>query len=346
MDEIKETLIFRTDRLGDFIISCPFIKSYINKFANNPVTIITSEYNSKFIEKFKFVSKTIPLENRFRLIPKIITLIKMIILLRQKSYRHIIILDGKKRSFFISLFLKGNKSALIQSPSIKFMSKILRYKTVTNSEIQHQVKNFSFLANLIGFKIIEKNPNIYENFHINKKFLFKKKFIILHLDEKWFSKLYYSDFTDINPSVDQIKYLIEQISINLNDNFDIVLTSGNRNIKNLTNFVSNFKTSDNIIFKSEINNKTITYLNNISIEDLAHVVSLSSLVICCEGAISHLSNNFNIPTLALYEKKRYQHTKFWTGHMKKISLYERKNINFLIRDNDFFLNIRNMINIK
>ena len=27
MDELK-TLIFRTDRIGDFIISCPFILSY------------------------------------------------------------------------------------------------------------------------------------------------------------------------------------------------------------------------------------------------------------------------------------------------------------------------------
>jgi ADP-heptose:LPS heptosyltransferase len=31
MDEIK-TLIFRTDRLGDFLISCPFILSYKKNF--------------------------------------------------------------------------------------------------------------------------------------------------------------------------------------------------------------------------------------------------------------------------------------------------------------------------
>ena len=34
MDEI-ETLIFRTDRIGDFIISCPFIKSYKKKKQSN-----------------------------------------------------------------------------------------------------------------------------------------------------------------------------------------------------------------------------------------------------------------------------------------------------------------------
>ena len=345
MDEIKDTLIFRTDRMGDFIISCPFIKSYIKKFSKNPVTIIASEYNYKFIKKFEFISKIIPLENKFRLIPKIITLIKMIIYLKQKNYKHIIILDGKKRSFFISLFLKGEKSILVQSKSIKFISKFLKYKTVTNSEIQCQVKNFSFLANLIGFKIFEKNPNIYENLNINKKFIFKNKFIILHLDEKWFSKLYYSDFTDINPKEQQIKSFIEQIFKNINNDFDIVITSGNKEIKSLTNFISNFKTSDNIIFKKEINNQTVFYLYDISFEDLANVVNLSSLVICCEGAISHLSNNFNIPTLAFYEKKRYQHTLFWTGHMKKITLHERKNMEELINDSDLFINIKNLINI-
>ena len=54
MDEIN-TLIFRTDRLGDFIISCPFIISYKKKNKNNKVTIISSEYNNKYIKKFKFI---------------------------------------------------------------------------------------------------------------------------------------------------------------------------------------------------------------------------------------------------------------------------------------------------
>ena len=39
MDEI-ETLIFRTDRIGDFIISCPFIKSYKKKKNQTSITII------------------------------------------------------------------------------------------------------------------------------------------------------------------------------------------------------------------------------------------------------------------------------------------------------------------
>ena len=78
MDEL-DTLIFRTDRIGDFIISCPFIKSYRSNFPENNITLISSEYNANFINQFEFISKTIPLKIKSRLIPKIIYLIKMII---------------------------------------------------------------------------------------------------------------------------------------------------------------------------------------------------------------------------------------------------------------------------
>jgi len=346
MDEI-ESLIFRTDRIGDFIISFPFIQSFKDNFPKTSISIVSSQYNSQFIKKFQFISNTIPLQSKLKLIPKIIILIKMIFLLRKKKYNHIIILDGKMRSFFISLFLKSkNKSILLQSKKIKLLSKFFNYKTVLNTEIQPQTKNFSFLANILGFKINNKNPNIYKDHNLDNKFLLERKFIVLHLDEKWFSKLYYSDFTDINPSVDEIELFIKKISNIFNNNYEVILTSGNRKIDNLINYISTFKKIDDFIFKKNIDNQTITYLHGISFEDLAFTVSNSVLVVCCEGAISHLSNNFKIPTLALYEKKRFQHTKFWTGHMKKIKLFERKKMNDLLLDKSLFNEIENLINLK
>jgi len=56
MDELR-TLIFRTDRLGDFIISCPFIISYKNKFPDSNISIVSSEYNSNYIENFDFINE-------------------------------------------------------------------------------------------------------------------------------------------------------------------------------------------------------------------------------------------------------------------------------------------------
>ncbi len=345
MDEL-DTLIFRTDRIGDFIISCPFIKSYRNNFSRNLVTLISSEYNANFINKFDFISKTIPLKIKSRLIPKIIDLIKMIIFLKKKKYKHIIVLDGKKRSFFISLFLSGKKSILLQSKAIKLISQIFNYNVITNAEIQSQTKNFSFLANKLGYKINNKNPNIYKDIKMDNKIQIEKKYIVLHIDEKWFSNLYHTDFTDINPSMEEIEILIKKILIISKNNFEIILTSGNKKIFNLSKHISGLKKFDNIIFKKNIDNHNIIYLHDISFEDLTGIVCNSSLIICCEGAISHLSNNFNIPTLALYEKKRFQHTKFWTGHMNKIKLHERKKMNELLLDNNFFDDIKTMINFS
>ena len=78
---------------------------------------------------------------------------------------------------------------------------------------------------------------------------------------------------------------------------------------------------------------------------MTFIVKKSKLVICCEGAISHLSYNFDIPTLALYEKKKLQHTKFWTGHMNNISLHERKKMVDLLIDDNFFNKIKLLVNI-
>lgn len=345
MDEI-ETLIFRTDRIGDFIISCPFIKSYKNKFNQTPITIISSDYNFNYVNKFDFIEKTIPLNAKTKLFPKLIILLKMIIRLRKKKYNHVIILDGKARSFFISFFLKGNKSILLQSKKLKLFSQIFRYKYVENYEIQSQLKNFSFLSNLLGFKILDKNPIIHKNLTVNNKLSFLKNYIILHIDEKWFSQHYYSDFTDINPNAENLKALVNKISNILNDDCKIVITSGKKKIKNIQEFISNFRTSDSYIYKKEFNNHDVIFLNNISIDELTYIVSNSKLVICCEGAISHLSYNFDIPTIAMYEKKRIQHTIFWTGHMNNILLHERKSINNLLIDDIFFNRIKDLISVK
>ena len=174
MDEL-ETLIFRTDRLGDFIISCPFIMSYKNKFSNNTISIVSSEYNSNYIRNFDFINQIIPLKNEIKFFPKLLILLKMILTLRKKKFKNIIVLDGKKRSFFISLFLKGNKSILLQSKELELFSKIFNYKSVINYEIQNQLKNFSYLASLLNFNINQKEIDIYKNYKFERKFDIKKK---------------------------------------------------------------------------------------------------------------------------------------------------------------------------
>ena len=75
--------------------------------------------------------------------------------------------------------------------------------------------------------------------------------------------------------------------------------------------------------------------------DLELIIKKSSFLICCEGGVSHASHNFKVKTLAFFQSNRFQHTKFWTGHMSNLILYERKNMQDMIEDSNFYNLIRN-----
>ena len=64
MDELN-TLIFRTDRIGDFIISV-LLYYHIKKFKDSKIILISSEYNYNYIKNFKFVNKIFPLKNEIK----------------------------------------------------------------------------------------------------------------------------------------------------------------------------------------------------------------------------------------------------------------------------------------
>ena len=342
MDELK-TLIFRTDRIGDFIISCPFILSYVENNPKNKILVVSSEYNYSYIKGFNFINKIITLKNKNKFFPKLIILIQIIILLRKEKYKDVIILDGKNRSFFISLFLKGKKSIFTDNRGIEFFSKIFKYIYVSNYQIQNQLKNFSFLASLNDFKIDLNKIDIYKNYSFSKKFQFPYKYIVIHLDEKWFTKFYYKDFTDINPNSEQIKVFINKIFEISKYQYDVVITTGTKELGQLNTFVSSFNKVDKDIFEQSKNTKIIRYVKNTSFNDLENIVKNSSFLITCEGGISHASHNLKIKTLAFYQKNRLEHMKFWTGHMKNMIIYERKNMSNLLNDTNFFDTLKNKL---
>ena len=52
----------------------------------------------------------------------------------------------------------------------------------------------------------------------------------------------------------------------------------------------------------------------------------AKIVICCEGAISHVSNAFKIKTIALVDDGHIKTAMFWTKHMENINLIYRKDV--------------------
>ena len=89
------------------------------------------------------------------------------------------------------------------------------------------------------------------------------------------------------------------------------------------------KKNNKYIIKNFKKNKVLL-LEDISFQSLEYLTSKASEIICCEGAISHVSNGFNIKTYALIEN--FVTAKFWTNHMKNIHLIRRSNIKNICND--------------
>ena len=56
---MKKFIIFRTDRLGDFLIITNIIKAIKDKYKDSHITVVGSPYNKKIINSYKIINKVI-----------------------------------------------------------------------------------------------------------------------------------------------------------------------------------------------------------------------------------------------------------------------------------------------
>ena len=82
-------LIFRTDRIGDFLITLPLIKSIKRNNLNAKIYVVTSNKNDQFVKSNKFVDETITKKIIF-------TKVKLFLKLKRNKYEAIIVSDKKK----------------------------------------------------------------------------------------------------------------------------------------------------------------------------------------------------------------------------------------------------------
>ena len=62
---MNKYLIFRTDRIGDFLLSLILIKSIKRNDPNSHITLVSSEKNYEYIKSFKEVNNVILLKKNF-----------------------------------------------------------------------------------------------------------------------------------------------------------------------------------------------------------------------------------------------------------------------------------------
>ena len=105
---MKSFLIFRTDRIGDFLVTSPIFSSIKRNYKNCKIDIVCSQMNYEYINSFNFFNKIFLYPNNF--------FEKLFFFMSLKKYDYILVTDGKKRSIYFSIF-KFCKQKFLFTPS-------------------------------------------------------------------------------------------------------------------------------------------------------------------------------------------------------------------------------------
>ena len=301
---MKKILAFRTDRLGDYIISSKILKELKIKYGH--LTVICSKTNYKLIKSQSYIDKVIVYDKKFTLLKKI----KIFFEIFFNIYFLILILDGKNFSLLSSIFLIGKKLCI----SYKKKKNILGYEFYFNRPISIISKIF-FNKNMTfsSRNILRKTEHLSTMYHKlceeyikveNRKFYYEipsyiendfknvinkysfNEYILIHLDEKWL------DIKNINNDFYESILRLQQ-----DTNKDIVISSFNNNHKYFINFEENLKK-----FKP----LNIILLKNLDIFMFERFINYSIFSLSCHsGYLVQISgyNNANIIDLINNDEK-------------------------------------------
>ena len=303
---MNKYLIFRTDRIGDFLLSMILIKSIKRNDKNSYIMVISSEKNYDYIKTFNLIDEVIMLKKGY------INRVKLIFKLLKHKFNFSIIHDGKKRSKFINFFLKKYNTLHVNNDDIK-NSHFVKLKKIIDS---------------MNFKFDFKYLYIFTDRSFSNKKIDKPKYITLHYDEKWSNKTYISKYVDIEPSKEQLLNFINNIRYKSNDK--IIITTGVKTPEILKNTIS------------EINNQNVKLIESLNFKELEKVVSHSKLLISCHGAISHVASAYNIRQIDIIDINSKEPYSNWTDHFRNYTSIFRENFPNLsskILNNDYFSQI-------
>ena len=296
---MNKILVFRTDRIGDFLVSTPIFSSLKRKYKNCKIDIVCSNLNYNYIKSFDFFNKVFLYPDNF--------LNKFSFYLSLNNYDHILVLDGKKRSIYNSIFkISSNKILFTPSPLIKNLFKYF-FKNVYF--IDYNVPKINLIKNFLLNINCDYNSidiNFLSNFE-NSKFLKYKRlnsnYIILNFDEKWIYKSYIKTYKNIEPTSSQFISFLNSIT----KNNKIIIANGyyeNTLLQELKtkNYI---KENKNIIIKDKIN-----------IFELQFLIKHSDCLITCHGAPSHIASNYNIKVIDIVDNSEIKFFESYNYHFR------------------------------
>jgi hypothetical protein len=156
-------------------------------------------------------------------------------------------LDGKRRSLLFSIFIKSKKIALISNNFLIFVSKLLNIKFFINRYEVPLIDNIKKILNELKFNLSKNDFNIHKHYQFKKDLDWKilkksKNNLHLHIDEKWFTKFYYKDYTNVNLNYNNLilflKFIIEKFKCH------IIITTGSIELPIIKNIKANLFSFD------------------------------------------------------------------------------------------------------
>ena len=292
---MNKYLIFRTDRIGDFLLTAILIKSIKRNDPNSFINIVASEKNYNYIKAFKEVDKVTLFHKG------ILNKLKLIILLKKDKYKTIIIHDAKKRSIFISLFMKSDLK-IFSNPN-------------SNTSYFSDIQN---ILNRLNFNFDKNDLNTLNNRTYNKLKDLENNFILFHFDEKWIHKEYFSNYINIEPTENELISFLILITNKTNKN--LIVTTGLKSPPMLDK-----------IFMNKFNSK-ITFLKNLDFFEIENIIDKSDLLISCHGAVSHVAAAKNIKQIDIIDESKTNFYKKWTYHFRNYKSIYRKDFNDLNKE--------------
>ena len=317
-----KTLIIRTDRLGDFYQTIPYINCLTRIYGKTNVDIVVKKHIYSHIKKKKYLYNNLYSFEKNGIFNKFFLILK----LRKNNYKQIIIFDGKDRSIILSKFLNVDKIFhTYPQKKINFLTRIFfskKYITILDNQTILLKYLYKSILDKIGVKIIKSDYKILLHQNIKKINIFKneniknKKYILIHLDEKWFSDSYIKKYTNISLTKNDFFLFIKKIVKKCNEN--LIITTGTIALPFITE-ISNeyFNINKKGYYYLKIGKYKIILLKKISIENLEIVTMNAKSVITCHGPLSLISGSFNVNLIDVIEKTQKKWYERHTSHIMK-----------------------------
>ncbi len=325
---MKNIIIFRTDRLGDYIIHSRPIYEIKERNKDIKIIIVCSKINEKILKNLNYIDDIIVYDQSASLIKKIQIFFKII----KIKYYATFILDGKKFSYLCNIFIKARyKFGLSYAYTKKifnipitvfrpgriynyfFFNKISyftsrKYLKESVSLCQKYLDLFNFFNLNITYKdnyvfnTIENAEENYKNI-VNK--LNIKDYLLIHFDEKW---------TDILNEKINFVSIIKNLQQKINKK--IILTGFNNNYNYYNLLKNSFVTYDCKKSVKETNDINIYVLDNLDIFTFERFIKNAVINISCHsGFIVQVCGANNGQLLDIINENDVKWYKCWVPAM-------------------------------